>query len=72
MFAVPPIAASIGLNATVSSYDGKMDFGFIGNGATMHSLPSLAGHVADAFEELKATASGRGRTRRRSARGGRR
>ncbi len=75
MFAVPPIAASIGLNATVSSYDGRMDFGFIGNGATMHSLSSLAGHVADAFEELKAAVPRGGRSirhpasRRRAGRG---
>jgi diacylglycerol O-acyltransferase len=63
MYSASAIAASIGLNATVSSYDDKMDFGFVGNGATMRSLPSLASHVADAYEELKAAASGRGRRR---------
>ena len=67
MFAASAIAASIGLNATVSSYDGRMDFGFIGNGATMRGLPALARHVAEAYEELKAAASRPGRTRRGTA-----
>jgi hypothetical protein len=31
-----------------------MDFGFVGNGATMHDLPSLALDVREAYEELKA------------------
>jgi WS/DGAT/MGAT family acyltransferase len=68
-YAVPAIAASIGLNVTVSSYADSMDFGFGGNGATMYSLPELAGHVADAYEELKAAAgskatNGGGRSKR--------
>jgi len=68
MFAVSAIAASIGLNATVSSYDGRMDFGFVGNGATMPGLTALARHVADAHEELKAAAARAASGRRRSAR----
>jgi Sec-independent protein translocase protein TatA len=36
-----------------------MDFGFGGNGATMHSLPDLARHIADAFRDLKSAASGK-------------
>jgi diacylglycerol O-acyltransferase / wax synthase len=62
MYSASAIAASIGLNATVSSYDDKMDFGFVGNGATMRSLTSLASHVADAYEELKGAVP-RGRRR---------
>ncbi len=57
-FPVSAVAASIGLNATVTSDSGRMDFGFIGNGAAMHALPDLAQHVADAYEELKAAAKG--------------
>jgi diacylglycerol O-acyltransferase len=64
MFAVSAIAASIGLNATVSSYNGSMDFGFVGNGETMPALTTLARHVADAFEDLKAAAARGGRSRR--------
>jgi diacylglycerol O-acyltransferase / wax synthase len=67
MYSASAIAADIGLNVTVSSYDGRMDFGMIGSGATMHSLPSLASHIADAFEELKGAASTR--SRRRPAQG---
>ncbi len=64
MYSASAIAADIGLNVTVSSYDGRMDFGMIGSGTTMHSLPSLASHVADAFEEIKGAASRRARKRR--------
>jgi WS/DGAT/MGAT family acyltransferase len=63
MYSASAIAADIGLNVTVSSYDGRMDFGMIGSGTTMHSLPSLASHIADAFEELKGAAARRSRRR---------
>jgi diacylglycerol O-acyltransferase / wax synthase len=55
-FPVSAVAASIGLNATLTSDSGRMDFGFVGNGATMYRLPDLARHVADAYQELKAAA----------------
>jgi WS/DGAT/MGAT family acyltransferase len=58
-FPVSAVAASIGLNATLTSYHDRMDFGFVGNGASMHDLPSLALHVGGAYEELKAAASKR-------------
>jgi len=58
-FPVSAVAASIGLNATLTSYNDRMDFGFVGNGASMHDLPSLAQHVGEAYEELKAAASKR-------------
>ena len=54
-FPVSAVAASIGLNATLTSYADRMDFGFIGNGRAMHSLPRLAAAVADAWEELRAS-----------------
>jgi hypothetical protein len=65
-YAVPAIAASVGLNVTVSSYADSMDFGFGANGATMYRLPDLARHVADAYEELKAAARGGARSGRHS------
>ena len=58
-FPVSAIAMSIGLNATLTSYHDRMDFGFVGNGASMYGLPSLALHVGEAYEELKAAASKR-------------
>jgi WS/DGAT/MGAT family acyltransferase len=70
-FPVSAIAMSVGLNATLTSYHDRMDFGFVGNGATMHDLPDLARHVREAYEELKAAAAkqakapGRGRQARR-------
>ena len=56
LFPVSAIAMSVGLNATLTSYHDRMDFGFVGNGATMYDLPSLAGHVRAAYEELEAAA----------------
>ena len=47
-YPVTAIAASIGLNATLTRYHDRMDFGFLGNGATMYDLRELARHVADA------------------------
>lgn len=71
-FPVSAVAASIGLNATLTSYADRMDFGFIGNGRAMHSLPRLAAAVADAWEELRASPAGarrRGKSARRKAPG---
>jgi hypothetical protein len=36
-----------------------MDFGFVGNSATLRDVPELARHVAAAYEDLKAEASKR-------------
>ena len=58
-YPVSAIAASIGLNATLSSYHDHMDFGFVANGVVMYDLPELARHVQEAFEELKAASSPR-------------
>jgi hypothetical protein len=63
-YPVTAIAASVGLNATLTSYHDRMDFGFLGNGATMYDLRELARHVGEAYQELKAAAA-----KRRPARG---
>jgi len=52
IYPVSAIAAGVGLNVTVISSNDRMDFGFVGNGASLHDLPTLAGHVEDAWEEL--------------------
>jgi WS/DGAT/MGAT family acyltransferase len=67
-FPVSAIAMSVGLNATLTSYNDRMDFGFVGNGATMYDLPELARHVQEAYEELKSAASKKHTATRRSAR----
>jgi WS/DGAT/MGAT family acyltransferase len=69
-FPVSAIAMSVGLNATLTSYNDRMDFGFVGSGATMYDLPELARHVQEAYEELKAAAAKRGRARPRSKQAG--
>lgn len=56
-FPLSAIAMSVGLNVTLTSYDDHMDFGFVGNGATMYDLPRLANHVQHAYQELRAVAS---------------
>ena len=75
-FPVSMIAMSVGLNATLTSYDDSMDFGFVGNGVAMYDLTQLARHVRDAYEELKAASSKKRKapsrsTRSRSAKPGR-
>ena len=64
-FPISAIAMSIGLNATLTSYHDRMDFGFVGSGATMYNLPELARHTQEAYEELKAAA---GKRRRKAGR----
>ena len=66
MFPVSAIAASVGFNATLTSYHDRMDFGFVGNGRPMHDLPAFAAHVQAAYAELKAAAERP--VRRRAAR----
>lgn len=59
MFPVSAIALSVGLNVTLTSCHDRMDFGFVGNGATMYDLPQLARHVGQAYGELKRAAADR-------------
>lgn len=55
-YPVSAITASIGLNVTLTSYCDAMNFGLVGNGATMYDLPSLARHIERAYAELRVTA----------------
>ncbi len=47
------LALGVGLNATLLSYAGSMEFGLVGNGAAMPDLEPLANHVARAYEDLR-------------------
>lgn len=57
MYPISAVAAGMGLNVTLASYAGAMDFGFVGNGVALPHLPELARHTREAFEELKAAAA---------------
>ena len=56
IYPVSALAASIGLNATLTSYHDRMDFGFVANAAAIDDLPELAGHTLQAYTELKKAA----------------
>ncbi|TVQ27391.1 MAG: wax ester/triacylglycerol synthase family O-acyltransferase [Wenzhouxiangella sp.] len=51
-YPISAIAVGVGLNVTVISSNGNMDFGFVGNGASLRDLPALAGHVQRAWRAL--------------------
>ena len=53
IYPVSAHAASIGLNATLTSYHDRMDFGFIANAVSLYDLPQLARHTLATYEELK-------------------
>ncbi len=55
-YPISALAASIGLNVTLTSYAGSMDFGLVANGMSMAHLPELAHHVREAFDDLRAAA----------------
>lgn len=57
MYPISAVAAGMGLNVTLASYAGSMDFGFVGNGVALPRLPELARHTREAFEELKVAAA---------------
>ncbi len=52
VYPVSAIAVGVGLNVTVISCNGSMDFGFVGNGASLRNLPTLADQVEQAWREL--------------------
>ncbi len=52
-YPISAIAVGVGLNVTMISSNDRMDFGFVGNGASLHELPTLAGHVEEAWQELR-------------------
>jgi diacylglycerol O-acyltransferase len=56
IYPVSALAASIGLNATLTSYYDCMDFGFVANAAAIDNLPELAHHTLQAYKELKKAA----------------
>jgi diacylglycerol O-acyltransferase / wax synthase len=56
IYPVSALAASIGLNATLTSYHDSMNFGFVANAAAIDDLPQLAHHTLQAYEELKEAA----------------
>jgi diacylglycerol O-acyltransferase / wax synthase len=56
VYPISALAASIGLNVTLTSYYDRMDFGFIANAVPLYDLPQLARHTLDAYQELKAAA----------------
>jgi diacylglycerol O-acyltransferase len=56
IYPVSALAASIGLNATLTSYHDHMDFGFVANAAAIDDLPNLAHHTLQAYNELKEAA----------------
>jgi hypothetical protein len=56
LFPISALGAGIGLNVTLSSYAGSIDFGFVGNGLAMPDLSELADRTREAFDELRAAA----------------
>ncbi len=66
IYPVSALAASIGLNATLTSYHDHMDFGFVANAAAIDDVAELAHHTLQAYTELKEAAgkqpAGRKRT----------
>lgn len=59
IYPVSALAASIGLNATLTSYHDRMDFGFVANAAAFDDLPELARHTQQAYLELRDAAAQR-------------
>ncbi len=56
IYPVSALAASIGLNATLTSYDDSMDFGFVASAAAIDDPTQLAQHTLRAYQELKEAA----------------
>ena len=56
IYPISALAASIGLNVTLSSYNGHMDFGFVANASAISDVCALAEHTLLAYRELKAAA----------------
>ncbi|BBX16264.1 wax ester/triacylglycerol synthase family O-acyltransferase [Mycolicibacterium duvalii] len=53
IYPVSALAASIGLNVTLSSYCDHMDFGFVANSAAISDVPALAEHTRKAYAEFR-------------------
>jgi hypothetical protein len=67
IYPVSALAASIGLNATLTSYHDSMDFGFVANAAALDDLPQLARFTLQAYEELKEAAGMQSAGRKRAS-----
>ncbi|MGA9362289.1 MAG: WS/DGAT domain-containing protein [Mycobacterium sp.] len=52
VYPVSALAASVGLNATLTSYHDHMDFGFVANAAAIDNPTELARHTLRAYQEL--------------------
>jgi diacylglycerol O-acyltransferase / wax synthase len=59
IYPVSALAASIGLNATLTSYHDSMDFGFVANAAAIDDLTELAHYTLQAYTDLKKAAGKR-------------
>lgn len=57
IFPVSALAASIGLNVTLSSYEDHMDFGFVADTGAVQDVSALAAHTRRAYQELKKAAA---------------
>ena len=57
IYPISALAASIGLNVTLSSYHDHMDFGFVANTASISDVSALADHTRQAYRELKKAAA---------------
>jgi WS/DGAT/MGAT family acyltransferase len=59
-FPVSAVAHGLGLNITIVSYDGSLDFGLLAARSAMKDLRRFARHVEEAYEELLDTTAKKG------------
>jgi WS/DGAT/MGAT family acyltransferase len=59
IYPISALAAGVGLNVTLISYAGAMNFGFVGNGTALPDLDRLARHTQEAFAALRRAAARR-------------
>jgi WS/DGAT/MGAT family acyltransferase len=57
LYPISGLGAGIGLNCTLISYAGSMEFGFVGNGSALPGIDRLARHTHDAFAALRRAAA---------------
>jgi len=60
IYPISGLGAGVGLNVTLISYAGSMNFGFVGNGTALPDLDRLAKHTQEAFVALRRAAARRG------------
>lgn len=59
IYPISGMGAGVGLNVTLISYAGSMNFGFVGNGVALPGLDRLARHTQEAFAALRRAAARR-------------